>query len=91
MLQDIENQYTMTLGYQTPLTGSQRPENFRDLNDEKLQVLVSLAINTSRDRGLPVPSTILPAIKVPDIYDNAKFEQIACSGLDPKYNGSPEN
>jgi hypothetical protein len=28
--------------------------------------------------------------KPPDIYDNARFEQIACAGLQPKYNGSPD-
>jgi hypothetical protein len=90
MSQDIEHQYTVTPGYQTPTTGSQRPENFKDLNDDELQVLVSLAITTLRDRGLSVPTTIPPAIKVPDIYDNARFEQIACLGLDPKYDGSPD-
>jgi hypothetical protein len=26
----------------------------------------------------------------PDIYDNARFEQIACAGLTPKYKGSPD-
>ncbi len=30
------------------------------------------------------------APKVLDIFDNAKFEQVACAGLQPKYNGSPD-
>jgi hypothetical protein len=43
-----------------------------------------------------VPSpAVLPVVPViltkPDIYDNAKFEQIACAGLAPKYDGSPDN
>jgi hypothetical protein len=63
--------------------------NFRDLNNEELQVLVTLAINTLRDRGIAFNTTIPSAPKVPDIFDNAKFEQIACAGLQPKYDGSP--
>jgi hypothetical protein len=63
--------------------------NFRDLDNDKLQVLISLAINTLRDRGVSTPSAVSFMPKPPDIYDNARFEQIACAGLQPKYNGSP--
>jgi hypothetical protein len=85
-----ENQHTVIPGYQTPLPGTQRPANFKDLNDDELQVLVSLAINTLRDRGIAVPGMVPPMLKTPDIFDNAKFEQIACAGLDTRYDGSPE-
>jgi hypothetical protein len=27
----------------------------------------------------------------PEIYENAQFEQITCTGLNPKYDGSPDN
>jgi hypothetical protein len=90
MSENNENQFSVTPGYQIPLPGSQRPEKFRDLNDDELQVLVSLAINTLRDRGLTIPSMVPQASRTPNIYDNAKFEQIACAGLEPKYDGSPE-
>jgi hypothetical protein len=90
MSESNENQYSVTPGYQTPLTGTQRPANFKDLNDDELQVLVSLAINTLRNRGIAIPGVPSPILKTPEIFDNAKFEQIACAGLDIKYDGSPE-
>jgi hypothetical protein len=61
--------------------------NFRDI---KLQVLVQLAINTLRDRGVAFHTSVPQAPKAPDIFDNAKFEQMACAGLQPKFNGSPD-
>jgi hypothetical protein len=64
--------------------------NLRNLNDEELQLLIMMAINTLRNRGVSFPMSVPAAPKVPDIFDNAKFEQIACNGLQPKYNGSPE-
>jgi hypothetical protein len=51
--------------------------NFRDLDNDELQVLISLANNTLRDRGVSTPTTVPPAPKAPDIFDNARFEQIA--------------
>jgi hypothetical protein len=63
--------------------------NFNDLNDEELQVLTSLALNALRTRGISM-NAIPHVPKVPDIFDNAKYEQIACAGLQPKYNGSPD-
>jgi hypothetical protein len=92
-----------TTDRQTPVTPGQINEenssflsrqqphgNFRDLDNDELQVLISLAINTLRDRGVSTPTTVPQAPKTPDIFDNARFEQIACAGLQPKYNGSPE-
>jgi hypothetical protein len=63
--------------------------NFNDLNDEELQVLTSLALNALRTRGISM-NAIPHVPKVPDIFDNAKYEQIACAGLQLKYNGSPD-
>jgi hypothetical protein len=63
--------------------------NFNDLNDEELQVLTSLALNALRTRGISL-NALQHAPKVPDIFDNAKYEQITCVGLQPKYNGSPD-
>jgi hypothetical protein len=34
---------------------------------------------------------VLPNAKVPDTWDNAKFEQIACAGLSSKYGRTPTN
>jgi hypothetical protein len=64
--------------------------NLRNLNDEELQLLITMAINTLRNRGVSFPMSVPAAPKAPDIFDNARFEQIACTGLQPKYNGSPE-
>jgi len=39
----------------------------------------------------PVPTVVTtPIASRSDIYDNARFEQIACTGLSQKYNGSPD-
>lgn len=56
----------------------------------------SATITTQPSRSPLTPSPIflpvvnsIPTAKV-DIYDNARFEQIACSGLMSKYDGLPE-
>jgi hypothetical protein len=64
--------------------------NFCDLNDNELQVLVTLAINTLRNLGIEFNTSVPQTLKKPDIFDNAKYEQIACNGLQPKYDGSPD-
>ncbi len=90
-----ENQAPITPGdgiITTPLIRRQTlsNRNFKDLNDEELQVLVTLSLNTLHDRGISFSRSMQPAPKTTDIFDNAKFEQIACAGLQPKYNGSPD-
>jgi hypothetical protein len=54
------------------------------LNDAEFQTMASVFIQTMRSRGLSLPS--IPIITPPksDIYDNARFEQIACAGLSQK-------
>ncbi len=96
MSTSTENQNPVTPAQQhgnesSVLTCPSRNDNFKDLNNDELQVLVSLAINTLRDRGVSLPSTLQAVPKQPDIFDNAKFEQIACAGLSSKYDGSPDN
>jgi hypothetical protein len=63
-------------------------KDFRDLNNYDLQILATLALNALHDRGILFPKTMHLTPKTPDIFDNAKFEQIACAGLQPKCNGS---
>jgi hypothetical protein len=64
--------------------------DFQNLNNEELQVLATLTLNALKDRGISFPPIPYSVPKHPDIFDNAKFEQIACAGLQPKYNGSPD-
>jgi hypothetical protein len=54
------------------------------LSDAEFQTMASVFIQTMRSRGLSLPS--IPIITPPksDIYDNARFEQIACAGLSQK-------
>lgn len=66
-------------------------DTFSDLNDDKLQVLTNLAINTLRNRGIHGTNVPSPASKIPDVFDNAKYEQIACTGIKPPYNGSSQD
>jgi len=43
-------------------------------------------------RGLPIPREMSSSSSLKnDIYDNARFEQIACAGLSQKYDESPDN
>ncbi len=59
-------------------------------NDDELQVLVMLAINTLHNWGIEFNTSVPQTLKKQDIFDNAKYEQIACNGLQPKYDGSPD-
>jgi hypothetical protein len=67
------------------------PSNFDDLDDNELCVLATMALSTIKQRGIP---HVLPFqqqhTKQPDMLENAKIEQIICSGLKPQYDGSPE-
>jgi hypothetical protein len=88
-----ENQAPVTPGHHgagpsTILQDQLRRDKFQDLDNEELKILASLAVNTLRDRGIMYSTVISPAPKPPDMFDNAKFEQIACAGLKPPYNGS---
>jgi hypothetical protein len=60
---------------------SQTANNFDDLNDKELYVLVSLATHTLQDRGTATASIVPPQPKQPDIFDNTNFKQIACAGI----------
>jgi hypothetical protein len=62
--------------------------NFSDLDDDELFVLASLASKTLRDHGSTLTNIVTPEDKGPNMFDNAKFEQIACAGLQPKYDGT---
>ena len=64
-------------------------DKFNDLNNAELQVLVTQAVNTLSDRGISFPTSVPQAPKIPDVFNSAKFKQIAFAGLQPKYNGSP--
>jgi hypothetical protein len=91
----IENQNPITPGQQqmavhSPIHDHLRQNNFSDLNNDELQVLVSLAINTLCDRGVSILPPLPPAPKAPDIFDNAKFKQIACTGIKLAYNGASQ-
>ncbi len=74
----------------TLTNASQR--TFHNLDDNELSVLAALAINTLKERGLqhllPIPQH---QPKPPDMFDNAKIEQIICSGIHPKYDGAPSS
>lgn len=62
--------------------------NFAELNDDKLLVLATLAAKTLRDHNVSSAVTITPEPKQPNMFDNAKFEQLACAGLTPTYDSS---
>ncbi len=80
---------------ETPMDSSpgflRRPtmSNFSELNNDELFALVTLANKTLKERGAATTSPQANP-KEPDIYDNAKFEQIACAGLQPKYDGTAD-
>lgn len=75
---------------QTPRT-QRHQESFTDLdNDELTTVLTTLALKTFRDRGMPTAGLFSSAPKPPIMWENAKEEQIICSGLRPLYDGSLE-
>jgi hypothetical protein len=87
---DSNAQTTLTLG-QDNLNSSyflDQPTitNFDNLNDDELNVMVSLASRTLRDRqALSTTTNLSP--KALNNLNIAKFEQIAYAGLKPKYNG----
>jgi hypothetical protein len=74
----------------TPFLHTATPLEFSDLDDNELFVLLSLAKCTLAVRG-HLPNSPVPPPKPYDIFDNAKYEQIACLGLKPRYNGTPND
>jgi hypothetical protein len=69
---------------------------FQEYGDQDLRLMIEAATATLRSRGLihaslpPLPPTVVQSSCPPDIWDNAKVEQIICSGLKPLYDGTPE-
>jgi hypothetical protein len=91
-----ENQTPVTPGQHGVDTTSflhhqMRQDTFSDLNDEELQVLTNLAVNILHTRGILCTNISPPAPKIPDVFDNAKYEQIACTGIKPPYNESSQD
>jgi hypothetical protein len=84
----------------------QPDDTLADLTDAELRQIADQGLRLLRHRSVvcspinptlaPVNSPLLPStpdstpIPKVDIYDNARFEQIACAGLTAKYDGSPE-
>jgi len=71
---------------------------FGEFGDQELTTLVNAAVAALQKRGisLTVPASQpqsepsqLP-VRQADMWDNAKIEQIICSGLKPPYDGSPD-
>lgn len=58
--------------------------SFTSLNNNELCILVSLANKTLQERGVATTNFCILS-KSPDMFNNAKFEQIACTGLKPQY------
>jgi hypothetical protein len=71
---------------------SDRPQlSVNDLDDTALSLLSNAIMAAMSTRGLSnMPQSIVSSSGKPDIYDNARFEQIACAGLQQKYDGSPD-
>jgi hypothetical protein len=65
-------------------------QDIAGMTDEELVNLMSVAASALRDRGSPSFLPPSQSLKVPDIFDNAKYEQIACAGIKPHYDGSPQ-
>jgi len=76
-----------------PMRDSTRqPTPMAALADAELQQLLALTADALTARNLPLPRALsLSQTAKHDIYDNARFEQIACAGLPQKYDGSPDN
>ncbi len=83
----------------SPPQALQPPET---LTNDELLTMRDNVLRLLRERGFPIP--ILPPPPPPplppwtnqaqcqfDAFDNAKYEQIACLGLKPPYDGSPSN
>ncbi len=47
--------------------------DFRNLNNEELQVLATLTLNALKDKGISFPPITHSTPKNPDIFDNAKI------------------
>jgi hypothetical protein len=64
--------------------------------DQDLHHLIEAATAALHSRGLihaslpPPPPTIVNQPRVPDMWENAKVEQIICAGIKPPYDGSPD-
>jgi hypothetical protein len=58
---------------------------FDDLDDHKVQQLLALTFNALKARRIPIPRPMSSTVTKPDVYNNARFEQIACAGLTQKY------
>jgi hypothetical protein len=65
-------------------------QDIAGMTDEELVNLMSVAASTLRDHGSPSFLPPSQSLKVPDVFDNVKYEQIACAGLKPHYDGSPQ-
>jgi hypothetical protein len=76
-----ENQIPVTGGLSTNRLSSHSNSNFDDLNDTELCGLARFALNITVQLTQP---------QQPDFFDNAKIEQIICSGLKLQYDGSPD-
>jgi hypothetical protein len=77
---------------------------FETLGDEELCWIMQYALRVMQQRGMSLPQEIalppstralavampLPPAPPPEIYKNARFEKVACAGLDSKYDGSPD-
>jgi hypothetical protein len=76
-----------------PMRNSTRhPMSMADLADAEIQQLLALTFDALTARNLPLPRALsLSHSAKNDIYDNARFEQITCTGLPQKYDGSPDN
>ncbi len=55
-----------------------------NLNNNELFVLVSLANKALQERGVDTTNFSILS-KPPDMFNNTKFEQIACTSLKPQY------
>jgi len=75
-------------------------ELFSELGDRDLSAIIQAAALALQNRGWPPPPSLLPHAslagpssfpqRVPDMWDNAKVEQIICAGLKQVYDGSQE-
>jgi hypothetical protein len=59
-------------------------------DDNDLCVLATRALNTIKQQGIQHIHPFLQQPRQPDVFENAKIEQIICAGLKPQYDGSPE-
>jgi hypothetical protein len=73
-----------TRGLTPPLASCVTPENNLVQSTNQLP-------QTSPLQNHPIQTLVSPPKHLPDIYANARFEQIACAGLAIKFDGSAEN